>query len=287
MSILNKRVQLTVGARYQTVYTSTTTHVIPLNSTTVSTFEGATWSPAYAIVVKPLENVTLYANYIEGLQPGQIVGPTFGNGGTILPNYHSKQKEAGVKVDFGRITTTVAAFEITRPSTVTVGALPTSNQRVLPDGEQVNRGVEINTFGEITPTFRVLGGIAFIDGKLTKTANGTNDGHTAPGVAEVNLNVGAEWDTWFVPGLTVHGRVIYTSDQYINAANTLSIPEWTRLDLGARYTLTSPWNGKPTVIRFAVENVFDKAYWNQNYTSDNVVTLGAPRTFLASSTFNF
>jgi iron complex outermembrane receptor protein len=287
MSILNKRVQVTVGARHQTVYTSTTTTVVPLNSTTVSTFEESTWSPAYAVVVKPLENVSLYANYIEGLQPGQVVGATFGNGGTILPNYHSKQKEAGIKVDFGRVTTTVAAFEITRPSTVTVGALPTSNQRVLPDGEQVNRGIEINAFGEIAPTFRILGGVAFIDGKLTKTANGTNDGHTAPGVAEINLNVGAEWDTWFVPGLTVHGRVIYTSDQYINAANSLSIPEWTRLDLGARYTLTSPWNGKPIVIRFAVENVFDKAYWNQNYTSDNVVTVGAPRTFLASSTFNF
>ena len=74
----------------------------------------------------------------------------------------------------------------------------------------------------------------------------------------MNVNVGAEWDTWFVPGLTVTGRVIYTSGQFVNAANTLSIPEWTRLDLGARYTFTSPWNGKPIMVRFAVENVFNR-----------------------------
>jgi iron complex outermembrane receptor protein len=193
--------------------------------------------------------------------------------------------EAGVKVDFGRITTTVAAFEISRPSLITIGVAPNAVQR--PDGEQRNRGVEINAFGEITPTIRLLGGVAFIDGRLTKTQNGTNDGHKAQGVADVNVNVGAEWDTWFAPGMTVSGRFIYTSSQFINAANTLSIPEWTRLDLGARYTFTSPWNGKPITVRFAVENVFNNTYWNSSYTSDGVVSVGAPRTYLASSTFNF
>lgn len=281
MSVLNKRIQVTVGTRRQSVFTSTTN--LLTNATT--SYEEATWSPAYAIVMKPLENASLYANYIEGLQPGAVVGVAFVNAGEVFPPYRTKQMEAGVKVDFGRITATVAAFEITRPSLITIGVAPNALQK--PDGEQRNRGVEINTFGELTPTVRLLGGVAFIDGRLTKTQNGTNDGHKAPGVAEVNLNVGAEWDTWFAPGLTVTGRVIYTNSQYINAANTLSIPEWTRLDLGARYTFRSPWNGKPITVRFAVENVFNKSYWNQSYTSDGVVSVGAPRTYLASSTFNF
>ena len=83
------------------------------------------------------------------------------------------------------------------------------------------------------------------------------------------------------------GRVIYTSDQFINAANTQSIPDWTRLDLGARYTFAAPWNGKPVTVRFAVENVLNNAYWNQSYTADGVLSVGAPRTYLASTTFNF
>jgi iron complex outermembrane recepter protein len=281
MSVLNKRIQVTVGTRRQSVFTSTTN----LLTNATSKYEEATWSPAYAVVVKPLQNVSLYANYIEGLQPGTVVGTGFVNVGEVFPPYRTTQKEAGVKVDFGRVTTTVAAFEITRPSLITIGVAP--NARQAPDGEQRNRGVEINAFGELTPEVRILGGVAFIDGRLTKTQNGTNDGNKAQGVADVNLNIGAEWDTWFVPGMTVSGRFIYTGGQFINAANTLSIPEWTRLDLGARYTFTSPWNGKPITVRFAVENVFNNSYWNQSYTSDGVVSVGAPRTYLASSTFNF
>jgi iron complex outermembrane recepter protein len=133
----------------------------------------------------------------------------------------------------------------------------------------------------------VLGGVSFIDGRLTKTEGGINDGHKAQGVPDVLLNMGAEWDTPFIPGLTVTGRAIYTSSQFVNAANTLSIPEWTRFDVGTRYTFAAPWNGKPVTVRFAVENVLNKSYWNASYTSDGVVTVGAPRTYLASTTFNF
>jgi iron complex outermembrane recepter protein len=287
MSILDKRIQVIVGARRQEVGTSSrsTSFLTAVPATTIASYDEGTWTPAYAAVVKPLENVSLYANYIEGLQAGTVVGVQFANRGEVFPPYRTKQMEAGIKVDFGRVTTTVAAFEITRPSLITSGVLTTARQSV--DGEQRNRGVEINVFGEVTPGVRLLGGIAFIDGRLTKTANGINDGKKAQGVAEVNLNVGAEWDTPFIPGFTVNGRVIYTGDQYINAANTQSIPDWVRVDLGARYTFVGPWNGKPVTVRFAVENVFNKAYWNQSYTSDGVLSVGAPRTYLASTTFNF
>ncbi|MPZ39509.1 MAG: TonB-dependent siderophore receptor [Rhizobiales bacterium] len=284
MSILNNRVQLTVGARHQTAGSSS---VNAVNGAILSpSTEASVWSPAYAILVKPLDNVSVYANYIEGLQAGRTVSNQFVNAGEVFPPTQTKQTEAGVKVDFGRITTTVAAFEITRPSFVTVGVAPNNLRQVL-DGEQRNRGVEINVFGEITPAVRLLGGVAFIDGRLTKTAGGANDGHKAQGVADVNVNLGAEWDTPFIPGLTLAGRVIYTSGVYVNAANTQSIPDWTRLDLGARYTFASPWNGKPITVRFAVENVANKSYWAGSYTSDGVLTVGAPRTYLASTTFNF
>ncbi|HYD77440.1 TonB-dependent receptor domain-containing protein, partial [Ramlibacter sp.] len=66
--------------------------------------------------VKPLQNVSLYGNYIEGLQPGTIVGPTYANAGEVLPPFVTEQWEAGVKVDWGRLTTTLSLFEITQPS---------------------------------------------------------------------------------------------------------------------------------------------------------------------------
>jgi len=287
LSILDDRVQFTAGVRHQKAGLDSETTNFLFNSNTVESTDGSVWSPAYALLVKPFKNVSLYANYIEGLKVGRTVpsnGPYI-NPGQVFPPYQTEQKEVGVKVDFGRISTTVAAFDIGQPSFVNV-VTPAGTSLAL-DGEQRNRGVEVNVFGELTRDIRLLGGVAYIDGRLEETAGGLNDGNKAQGVADWNVNIGAEWDTPFVPGLTLTGRMIHTSGVYINAANTLSIPDWTRFDVGARYTFDSPWNGKPITIRLAVENVANENYYAGSYTADGIVSLGAPRTYLVSSTFNF
>jgi iron complex outermembrane receptor protein len=241
------------------------------------------WSPAYAVVVKPVEHISLYANYIEGLQTPVVVGPLYANAGTVFPPSQTQQAEGGIKFDAGRFTATLSYFDINQPGLLTIGSGVSATQEL--NGRQRNRGMELNVFGEITPAVRVLGGLALIDGVQEKTQGGVNDGRKAIGVPTVTANIGAEWDMPFVPGLTLTGRVIYTGSQYVNATNTLSIPEWTRVDLGARYTFASPWNGKPIVVRAGVENVANQAYWASAYSG--VITLAAPRTYLVSTTFNF
>ena len=279
MSILDKRVQFTAGVRRQSIGQDNVNHL----TSATTTLDQSVWSPAFALLVRPVSQLSLYANYIEGLQVGTTVGIGFTNTGQIFPPFQSKQAEVGAKVDFGRITTTLSLFQITQPSVITVAGLPLPSQRV--DGEQRNRGVEFNVFGEVTPEVRLLGGVAFIDGRQTRTQGGLNDGKKAFGVPEVQINLGAEWDTPFVRGLTLGGRVIYTADQFVNPANTQVLPDWVRFDLSARYTFLSPWNGKPIVIRAAVENVANSSYWASAYSG--VVTVGAPRTYLVSTTFNF
>jgi iron complex outermembrane recepter protein len=238
--------------------------------------------------------VSLYANYIEGLKaPEVVVGvANYSNVGEILPAYQTKQREVGVKVDFGRLTTTLSAFEIMNPNWVAVpvpGRLPAKKL----SGEQINRGIELYAFGELTPAIRVLGGVTFIDGEVVNGAssagaNVTNfAGKTPVGVSRVNLNLGGEWDTPFVRDLTLTGRIIYTSKSFANEANTLELDPWTRVDVGARYTLVSPWNGKPIVVRGNIENVFNEAYWTSYRTVSNALSLAAPRTYLVSTTFNF
>lgn len=279
MSMFDQRVQFTAGVRRQTVGQDT----LNLLNNAATTYEQSVWSPAFALLLKPADRLSLYANYIEGLQPGTTVGAGFTNAGAVFPPYQTKQAEIGAKVDFGRITTTFSLFQITQPSVISMAGIPLPTQALA--GEQRNRGAEFNVFGEVTPGLRLLGGVTFIDGRLTKTQGGLNDGNRAVGVANVNLNLGAEWDVPRTGGLTLSGRVIYTSQQFVNPANTQVLPEWTRFDLGARYTVTSPWNGKPIVIRAAVENVFNKGYWASAY--NGVIAVGAPRTYLVSTTFNF
>ena len=146
MSVWNNRIQFTVGVRRQQVEAETFNQV---TGASTSRYDAGAWSPAYALVVKPLENVSVYANYIEGLQQGTIVSNAFQNEGQVFPPVKSVQQEVGVKVDWGRFTTTLSAYEIAQPAQITIPNTPLPIFSI--DGENENRGVELNTFGELAP----------------------------------------------------------------------------------------------------------------------------------------
>ncbi len=133
-------------------------------------------SPSAALIVKPLKNVSLYGNFIQGLQQGAVVAVPFANAGEVLPPYKSTQYEIGVKTDWGKLTTTLSAFQISQPTLLTDVA---SNRQFL-GGEQRNRGLELNVFGEPVEGIRLLGGIMLLEAVLTKTQGGLTDGWIAP-----------------------------------------------------------------------------------------------------------
>jgi iron complex outermembrane receptor protein len=285
LSILDNRVQLTAGVRHQQVAVDSYNAGLPTaNGLLTSSYQADAWSPAFTLLVKPFENGSLYANYIQGLQAGTVVGSTYANAGAVLPPYVSKQIETGVKVDWGRVTSTLSFFQITQPSTVPVAGVGTALPTLALNGEQRNRGIELENFGEPVPGVRVLGGLTVLDARQVETANHLTDGKVAVAVPDFQLNVGAEWDTPFIRGFTLNGRVVYTGAQYNDAANLQRLPDWTRLDLGARYALDGPWS-KPIVVRFNIENVLNKNYWSQS--SGGFLELAAPRIFLLSVATDF
>ena len=285
LSILDERLQFTAGIRYQEVESN---NFSTETGAETSSYKGDAWTPALGLVVKPWKNVSLYANYIENLQRGTIVGMSYANAGEVFPPYVSKQYEAGVKLDWGTVTTTLAAFQIAQPNTIDIpdpndpiGGLPT----LALDGELRNRGIELNAYGELAPGVRLMGGVTLLDGIQRKTQDGLLDGNREAGIPPIRTVVGGEWDTPFLQGLTLTGRVTHTGNQ-VATSNTedLKLPSWTLVDLGARYVFDA-WNNKPITVRFNVDNVFDKNYWSG--TNTRYIQLGAPRTFHLSATFGF
>ena len=206
----------------------------------------------------------------------------YANRGQVLPPYRTRQYEAGIKVDWGRITTTASAFDITKPFQIA----NTATNILAQGGENRNRGVELNVFGELTPGTRLLGGVMFIDARQAKTQGGTFDGYRSFQIPDTQLNLGAEWDVPFVRGLTLTGRAIYTGTFFADQANTIPVPDWTRFDTGIRYTFVGPWRNKPVVVRFNVDNVFNANYW-AGANTNRYLYLGMPRTYLLSTTFTF
>lgn len=277
LSMLDDRLQLLLGLRRQQVKG---TNFSATTGAVTSVYDKSANTPAVGLIVKPWgDDLSLYANYIQGLQQGTTVGVGYANAGQVLPPYKTKQYEIGLKRDWGRLLTTVSLFQITQPS-----AIATADNRLEADGEQRNRGIEFNAAGELSRGVRVLGGLMLLDAKLTKTSRGTYDGNNAMGAPRVQANLGLEWDPPFAPGLTLSGTVIGTGPMYVNPANTQRIGGWGRLDLGAVYR--TKWADRPLALRATVRNVFNRGYW-MSTGSTSWMGLGAPRTVLLSATLDF
>ncbi|WP_020168267.1 MULTISPECIES: TonB-dependent receptor [Methylotenera] len=279
VSMLDNKVQLTLGARHQQVISSN--FDADTGNRLDDHYDKSKLTPAVAFVIRPTTQLSFYGNYIEALNQGDR-SPDDGstsNPGQMFAPAVSKQREAGLKYDFGRFATTVSAFEIERPS----GLINPTTLRYSMNGVQRNRGIELLTQGEAIDHVRVLGGLALTDGKLTKTENGFNDGNTAPAVPRLQFNLAGEWDIPALTGLTLTARMLHTSQQYVNAENTQKIPSWNRYDLGARYAFTS--GNIPVNVRATIENLFDNDYWLS--AARGGLTVGAPRTVLLSVSADF
>ena len=279
ISIAKGRIQLTPGIRHQGVESNN----YAASGAVTARYQKSAWTPMVGLVAKPIDHLSLYANYIEGLSQGTTVGTTYQNAGEVFPPYKTKQVEIGAKLETGKIINTLSLFQIKKPSTLTDnGTSPLPTLRL--DGEQRNRGIEWSVFGEPVPGVRVLGGATYLQGRLTKTQGGLYDGNEAPGSAPWAFNIGGEWDPHWVPGLTLTGRLIHTSAQYADNANTLKLPAWTRVDVGARFL--TEISKKAVVFRAGITNLFNKNYYQGTQFESNTV-VGAPRAFQVSATVDF
>ncbi|MGK9155861.1 TonB-dependent receptor [Acinetobacter radioresistens] len=276
LSFAHEKVQLTLGVRQQDVVSES---FDISTGKRMSRYDKSATTPGAAILFKATNYLSLYANYIEGLSQGTTAPYTAVNAGEVFAPFKTKQKELGLKVALEQFSNTLSIFEIEKPSSYTDPV----THIFTADGEQRNRGIEWSFLATPVEHIRLIGGLAYIEPELTKTAGGKNQGNTATGVAKQQAKLGLEWDTPMVQGLTLTGNATAVSKQYINQENTLFVSGRTLFDLGARYQLELAQ--RPLSIRASVNNVTNKAYWGMPQLSSLV--LGAPRTYMLSVSLDF
>lgn len=277
LSFLDGKYLLTLGVRQQRVRVTN----YDTSGIVTTRYDEDALTPAVGFVAKPWSApVSLYANYIEGLsQGGSVTDTTAANYGEVFAPYKTKQVELGVKWDAGTFLNTLSVFQITQPSLIK----DTNTNRYAPDGEQRNRGVEWSSAGEVIDGLRLLGGATYIKAENTKTNGGLLDGMIAIGVPRWQVNLGADWDTPWLPGLTLGATTIHTGHQYANSLNTQKLPSWTRIDLGMRYQ--TKLIDRNVVFRGSVTNAFDKRYWSG--TLGGSTSVGAARGLKLSMSVDF
>lgn len=272
------RILLTGGLRLQNIKVKS---YLYSDGSLDSVYDADKITPVIGLVVKPVEGVSLYANRIEALQQGPTAGFGAANFGEVFPPYVSTQYEFGGKARIGPMFASLAFYQIEKPN----GYIDNDTLIFAVNGEQRNRGMEFTLNGEVTSGLRLIGGFAVNDAKLTKTGDAT-EGNDAKGVPDWTANANVEWDTAFIPGLTLTGRVTYTGKQWVDNANTLRLNDWTVFNLGARYVLAA--GETPVTLRFNVDNVANKRYWASSYDVFSAALLqGQPRTFKASISADF
>ena len=279
MSFMDDKVLVNVGLRHQRIKDFGYDYNTGLEN---SGYESSENTPFAAIVYKPRKDLSVYANYSEGLQRGPVAsGTDIVNQGEIFAPYVARQREAGVKYDSGRYGLTAAVFSTSQPSAYV------ENRVFGVFGEQRNRGLELSVFGTPVRGLKLLGGLTLIDAEQRVTAGGVNQGKDAIGVPETQLNIGADWEVPGVDGLSLNARTVYTSKQYADGANLQKLPSWTRLDLGATYS--TRFMDRDLTLRARVDNVTDRNYWASagGYPGAGYLVLAAPRSVVVSATVGF
>ena len=280
LGFVDDKILLTVGARHQKVVVRNYAYGTAEEDTDAR-FTKSRWTPGYGLVVKPWETVSFYANHIEALQPGDTASSGAVNVGQVTGISLSKQNEVGMKVDYGNIGGTLALFEIKKPTGI---INPQTNVFGL-YGEQRNRGVELNVFGEPIYGVRLNGSATWLDPKMSKTEDGTWDGKNAIGVANFYTVLSAEYDIKPIEGLTALARVTHSGSQYANEANTKKLDSYTTLDLGMRYRMKVQQND--LTWRLGVENVTNEKYWSGVESYGTYIYQGDPRELKLSLSYDF
>ncbi|AZF10146.1 Ferrichrome-iron receptor [Pseudomonas sp. R2-37-08W] len=279
------RLLVTLGARRQQMVVQGYNY---MSGTRTANYDESITTPVYGIVFKPWEHVSLYANRIEGLAQGPTSPLTSGDrtiigGGQAYAPARSKQIEAGVKVDMGSYGATLGVYRIEQPGAGYAEVIDATTARYVREGQQINKGVELNVFGEPMSGLRLLGGVTLMKTELKGTLNGANDGNRAIGVPSFQLNAGVDWDVPGLQGVSLNGRMLRTGGQYADAANNLSLPAWNRFDVGARYTFAL--DQREVTLGATLENVANEKYWES--AQGGFLSQGDPRVAKLSATIDF
>ena len=279
MAFMDNRLLFTVGLRHQKMEIANYDYGTGLQT---DRYDQSRTSPLLAAVYKVNKGLSVYANYVEGLSQGQTAPSTATNRGEMLAPYVSKQKEVGIKFDAGRVGGSVALFSTTKPR-----AFLNAANLFSTSGKDRHQGIELAVQGEATKGLRLLGGLTWLDAKQLTTGAAATDGQRVIGVPKLQANLGAEWDVPGVPGLAVDGRWVHTGASYANATNTLRVPGWNRLDVGARYM--TEVQGKLVTLRARIDNLTNRNYWASvgGYPGSGYLVVGAPRTLSLSVSVDF
>jgi len=214
------------------------------------------WSPRGGVILKPIENISLYGSYSSSFQPRS--GEQFANLNNNLAPDEFETWEGGVKWDVAPMMSFTAAYFQNEQTTTARDNVTGENFETR--GMEVE-GIELQMQGKIFDHLFVRAGYSWMDGE---TANGSEP-------RELPENTLFFWGDYQVSDKFGLGMgVTHQDDTLIRDGGFQKLPGYTRVDAMAYYDVTNKLR-----LQMNVENLTDETYFPNSH-STHQATVGQP-----------
>lgn len=268
---LTPQLQLVVGARFD-LGTQYYFNRLPTSRTIPPEQELFGASPRVGLIYRPVDPLTFYASYATSFVPQtanvlNVVNPAPETG---------EQVEVGTRIDIlPTLTLSGAAFRITRENVA--GNDPVNTGFSVITGQQRSQGFEADLAGEILPGWSVIGGVGFLDARISRDAV-FPVGNRLVGVPSFS---GSLWTTYefregWLHGLGIGAGVSYVGQRFGDLNNTYTVGSYARVDAAAWYDFDERWR-----LSVNLRNLTDARYIEQPFNQFNNAP-GAPFSVLAA-----
>lgn len=274
--------QLDLGARWKAlvgVRRDTYTQDVTNNRLNVSNRQSlSATSPRAGLVYQPSTTWSLYASVAKGFRPNS--GISIDN--QAFPAERSRSYELGAKLDTGKLTGTVAVYDIRKSNVLTTN--PANTDFAIAAGEVGSRGLELDVSGEVARRLRVSGAYSYTDATVTRGDNTILTGSRFANVPRHSANLLATQQFALGAGTaSVGGGVQYVGERLgdVAVSSSFTLPAYTTARLLASYSPTAKLR-----LALSVENLFNRSYYASSY-SQLWVAPGAERTATLNAHYRF
>lgn len=230
------------------------------------------FSPRVGVVIKPEENVSLYASYTESFNP------TIGRGedGEIFVPEEGDQFEVGLKANLfsDRLSATLAYYRLRRTNVLTQD--PANPGFQVQVGEQASDGFEFDLAGEILPGWNIIASYAYTDARILED----NEFPSGLGLLNVPEHAASLWTSYEIQdgdleGLGLGLGIYFQGERNGDIRTPFVLPSYTRTDAALFYS-RGPFR---TQLNF--QNLFNIRYFEGARDQFRVIP-GEPFTVLGS-----
>ena len=272
--VLGAQWKALVGVRHDT-YTQDVTN----NRLEVSSGQSlSATSPRAGLVYQPSKTWSLYASAAKGFRPNS--GISIAN--QAFPAERSRSYELGAKLETGKLTGTLAVYDIRKRNVLTTN--PANTDFAIAAGEVGSRGLELDVSGEVARGLRVSGAYAYTDASVTRGDTTIVTGSRLANVPRHSANLLATQQFALGTGAaSVGGGVQYMGERLgdVAASSSFTLPAYMTAKLLASYSPNAQLR-----LALNVENLFNRSYYASSY-SQLWVAPGAERTLTLNAHYRF